>query len=93
MPVLIAVERVDVVRKRSAKIALRIAVDCVRSIGEYCVLALGSVVTKKIAGEWQIVAGMPAKAVKPLDEDSKVLVTYPTRPDLEGLDNALPPAS
>ena len=63
------------------------------SIGEYCVLALGSVVTKKIAGEWQIVAGMPAKAVKPLDEDSKVLVTYPTRPDLEGLENALPPAS
>ena len=63
------------------------------SIGEYCVLALGSVVTKKIAGEWQIVAGMPAKAVKPLDEDSKVLVTYPTRPDLEGLEDALPPAS
>ncbi|MFZ1742038.1 MAG: DapH/DapD/GlmU-related protein [Pontixanthobacter sp.] len=60
------------------------------SIGDYCVLALGSVVTKKIAGEWQIVAGMPAKAVKPLDEESKVLVTYPTRPDLDGVTGALP---
>ncbi len=53
------------------------------SVGEYCVVGLGSVVTKKIEGDWSIVAGMPAKLVKPLDEDSKVLVTYPTRPDLE----------
>lgn len=63
------------------------------SIGEYCVLALGSVVTKQINGEWQIVAGMPAKAAKALDEDSKVLVTYPTRPELEGIENSLPAVS
>ena len=53
------------------------------SVGDYCVVGLGSVVTKKIEGDWSIVAGMPATLVKPLDEDSKVLVTYPTRPDLE----------
>ncbi|GAA4642121.1 hypothetical protein GCM10023115_03860 [Pontixanthobacter gangjinensis] len=62
------------------------------SIGEYCVLALGSVVTKKIDGEWKVIAGMPAKAHKDLDEDSKVLVTYPTRPDLQGITGALPTA-
>lgn len=54
------------------------------SVGDYCVVALGSVITKKIPGDWQIVGGMPAVAIKPLDEDSKVLVTYPTRPDLDG---------
>jgi acetyltransferase-like isoleucine patch superfamily enzyme len=63
------------------------------SVGEYCVVALGSVITKTIEGEWMIVAGMPAAAKKPLDEDSKVLVTYPTRPELEGIENALPPAN
>lgn len=53
------------------------------SVGEYCVIGLGSVITKRIDGDWAIVAGMPAKYVKPLDENNKVLVTYPTRPDLE----------
>lgn len=62
------------------------------SIGEYCVLALGSIVTKNIEGSWKIVAGMPAQVKKDLDEDSKVLVTYPTRPDLEGAEGALPVA-
>ena len=63
------------------------------SVGDYCVVALGSVITKQIAGEWKVVAGMPAKAIKDLDEDSKILVTYPTRPDLEGIQNALPTAN
>ena len=53
------------------------------SIGEYCVLALGSVVSKNIEGSWKVIGGMPAKVLKDLDEDSKVLVTYPTRPDLD----------
>lgn len=52
-------------------------------VGDYCVVGLGSIVTKTIEGDWSIIAGMPAKLIKPLDEDNKVLVTYPTRPDLE----------
>lgn len=53
------------------------------AVGDYCVIALGSVVTKAIPGEWQLVGGMPAAAIKPLGDDAKVLVTFPTRPDLE----------
>ena len=54
------------------------------SIGNYCVVALGSVVTKPVLGDRVLIAGMPAKIIKPLDEDSQVFVTYPTRPDLDG---------
>ena len=54
------------------------------SVGDYCVVALGSVVTKPVEGDWKLVAGMPAKVVKDLDEESKAFVTFPTRPDLDG---------
>lgn len=63
------------------------------SVGDYCVIGLGSVITKPIVGDWGVVAGMPAQYLKPLDEESKVLVTYPTRPDLEPVqvgDNVAP---
>lgn len=54
------------------------------SVGDYCVVALGSVVTKKIDESWTLIGGVPAKPLKQLDEESKVFVTYPTRPDLDG---------
>jgi hypothetical protein len=41
------------------------------------------VVTRSFTEERVLIAGVPAKVVKPLDEDSMALVTYPTRPGLE----------
>lgn len=52
------------------------------SVGAYCVVALGSVVTKPLTGDWKLITGMPAVEKKDLAEDSEILVTYPTRPDL-----------
>lgn len=47
-----------------------------------CIVGIGSVITKKIEGEYQLIAGVPAKPVKMLDEDGKFLTEYKTRPDL-----------
>ncbi len=47
-----------------------------------CIVGIGSVITKKIEGEYQLIAGVPAKAIKMLDEDGKFLTEYKTRPDL-----------
>lgn len=47
-----------------------------------CIVGIGSVITKKLEGEYQLIAGMPAKIIKPLDEDGKLLTEYKTRPDL-----------
>ncbi|WP_209349131.1 hypothetical protein [Pontixanthobacter sp. CEM42] len=63
------------------------------SIGEYCVAGIGTVVTKPLAGDYSLIGGVPAKIIKPLDDDQKILVTYPTRPELEGVDDTLPTAS
>tara|TARA_R110002049_G_scaffold23781_3_gene84440 strand:+ start:47213 stop:47941 length:729 start_codon:yes stop_codon:yes gene_type:complete len=54
------------------------------SVGADCVVGLGSVITKKIDATGSLIAGVPAKVVKKLDEESLRLVTYPTRPDLDG---------
>jgi len=53
------------------------------AIGAHCVVGLGAVVTRKFTDERVLIAGVPAKVIKPLDEASLALVTYPTRPDLE----------
>jgi acetyltransferase-like isoleucine patch superfamily enzyme len=47
-----------------------------------CVVGIGSVITKKFEDEYKLIAGVPAKAVKDLDEDGKFLTGYKTRPDL-----------
>ncbi len=47
-----------------------------------CIVGIGSVITKKIEGEYQLIAGVPAKVIKPLDEDGKFLTENKTRPDL-----------
>lgn len=47
-----------------------------------CIVGIGSVITKKFQGEYQLIAGVPAKMVKQLDEDGKFLTEYKTRPDL-----------
>lgn len=53
------------------------------SIGDYCVVGLGSVITKRLDAEWSLIAGVPARVVKPLDPESRVMVEFPTRPDLD----------
>ncbi len=47
-----------------------------------CIVGIGSVITKKFEDEYFLIAGVPAKAVKELDEDGKFLTEYKTRPDL-----------
>jgi len=53
------------------------------SVGDYCVVGLGSVITKPLQAQWSLVAGVPARVVKPLDQDSRVLVEFTTRPDMD----------
>jgi acetyltransferase-like isoleucine patch superfamily enzyme len=47
-----------------------------------CIVGIGSVITKKLEGEYNLIGGMPAKIIRELDEDGKFLVAYKTRPDL-----------
>lgn len=47
-----------------------------------CVVGIGSVITKKFIDEFTLIAGVPAKICKQLDEDGKFLTEYKTRADL-----------
>lgn len=47
-----------------------------------CIVGIGSVITKKFEDEYKLIAGVPAKAIKELDEEDKFLTEYKTRPDL-----------
>ncbi len=47
-----------------------------------CIVGIGSVITKKFEEEYKLIAGVPAKVVKDLDEDGRLLTEYKTRPDL-----------
>ena len=47
-----------------------------------CIVGIGSVVTGRIEGEYQLIAGVPARARKPLSEEDRFLVENKTRPDL-----------
>jgi len=47
-----------------------------------CIVGIGSVVTGRIEGEYQLIAGVPARGVKPLSEEDRFLVEHKTRPDL-----------
>jgi acetyltransferase-like isoleucine patch superfamily enzyme len=53
------------------------------SVGDCCVIGLGSVITKPLDAEWSLVAGVPAKVIKPLDAESRAMVEFTTRPDLD----------
>jgi len=54
------------------------------AIGAHCVVGLGSIITRRFADEGVLIAGVPAKVIKPLDEATLRLVTFPTRTDLDG---------
>ena len=45
-----------------------------------CIVGIGSVVVGELRGEYQLIAGVPARPVKPLDEDDRFLIEH--RPDL-----------
>jgi acetyltransferase-like isoleucine patch superfamily enzyme len=47
-----------------------------------CIVGIGSVITGRIEGEYQLIVGVPARAVKPLGEEDRALVEYKTRPDM-----------
>jgi acetyltransferase-like isoleucine patch superfamily enzyme len=47
-----------------------------------CVVGIGSVITKKFDGEYKLIAGVPARICKELDEDGRFLTEYKTRRDL-----------
>jgi acetyltransferase-like isoleucine patch superfamily enzyme len=47
-----------------------------------CVVGIGSVVTSKLEGEYLLIAGVPARVVKPLSEEDRFLIEHKTRPDL-----------
>ena len=47
-----------------------------------CVVGIGSVITKKLEGENNLIAGVPAKVVDSLGEDGRFLTEYKTRKDL-----------
>lgn len=52
------------------------------SIPAKCIVGIGSVVTKIFENENRLIAGVPAKEVKELDEDGKFLTERKTRNDL-----------
>jgi acetyltransferase-like isoleucine patch superfamily enzyme len=47
-----------------------------------CIVGIGAVVTGRLEGEYRLIAGVPARAVKELSEEDRFLVQYKTRPDL-----------
>lgn len=47
-----------------------------------CIVGIGSVVTGRLEGEYLLIAGVPAKSVKPLSEGDRFLVEHKTRDDL-----------
>jgi acetyltransferase-like isoleucine patch superfamily enzyme len=51
-------------------------------IAANCIVGMGSVLTGKLSEEFQLIGGVPAKAIKPLDDDGRFLVERKTRNDL-----------
>jgi acetyltransferase-like isoleucine patch superfamily enzyme len=49
-----------------------------------CIVGIGAVITKALEGEFKLIAGVPAKVVSDLGDDSRFLTEYKTRPDLPG---------
>ncbi|HVF48711.1 MAG TPA: hypothetical protein VNA19_01415 [Pyrinomonadaceae bacterium] len=47
-----------------------------------CIVGIGAVITKRLEGEYQLIGGVPAKTIKPLDREDRFLIEHKTRPDL-----------
>ncbi len=59
---------------------IRVAPGC--SIPRFTVVGMGSVLTKRFNDERTMIAGVPARVVKPLDDDGIFLVTKSSRSDV-----------
>jgi len=59
---------------------IRVAPGC--SIPRFTVVGMGSVLTKQFTDERTLIAGVPASAIKPLDDDGIFLVTKSSRKDV-----------
>lgn len=51
-------------------------------IAANCIVGMGSVITGKLVEEYRLIGGVPAKTIKPLDEEGRFLVERKTRNDL-----------
>jgi acetyltransferase-like isoleucine patch superfamily enzyme len=47
-----------------------------------CIVGIGAVVTGRLEGEYQLIAGVPAKPIKQLSTEDRFLIENKTRPDL-----------
>lgn len=47
-----------------------------------CIVGIGAVVTGQLKEENYLIAGVPAKPIKPLSEEDRFLIEHKTRPDL-----------
>lgn len=52
------------------------------AIAARCIVGIGAVITKQLTNENQLIAGVPAREVKELDEEDQFLVEQKTRNDL-----------
>ena len=52
------------------------------SVPSRCIVGIGSVITGELSGEDQLIAGVPAKAIKELSDEDKFLIERKTRRDL-----------
>lgn len=52
------------------------------SVPSKCIVGIGSVITSRLTEEGQLIAGVPAKSIKPLDDEDKFLIERKTRLDL-----------
>jgi acetyltransferase-like isoleucine patch superfamily enzyme len=52
------------------------------SIPSNCIVGIGSVITGEITVEGHLIAGVPGKVLKELDDDDKFLISRKTRLDL-----------
>jgi acetyltransferase-like isoleucine patch superfamily enzyme len=52
------------------------------SIPSRCIVGIGSVITTQLTGEEQLIAGVPARVIKDLNDEDKFLIERKTRRDL-----------
>lgn len=52
------------------------------AIPSRCIVGIGSVITRELKEENFLIAGVPAREIKPLSNEDQFLIEYKTRPDL-----------
>lgn len=52
------------------------------AIPSRCIVGIGAVITKPLTEELHLIAGVPAKSIKPLSQEDQFLIEHKTRPDM-----------